>query len=621
MERLKSISPLVAAAIVAAAILIAYLPGQLGRGYVWDDWQLFVLSTALHDPASAVEAMTRPILAGSTYFRPGVLFSYFVEFQLFGLNPVASHSINLALHVANALLVVGLAMALSKRLATPVSGLGLVAAGLAYGLHPALVEPTVWASGRFDLLATFFSLLALRAYASDKALVRTLGTAAAFFAAALCKEAAVAVPFAMGLILLCELRAMPLTEQFRAALQPQRLAPFVAVVAAGLGYLYLRYTALNDLAQANERLLNEFDTVFEHAALVGATLLHYIRAALLPFINIGPFHPLMSVSMQGAMPWVYVLALAAALGSLVNWMRSRPPGGLFVLAFLLALLPVLNIAPLQIGGNIGHDRFLTLPLAFLAVALAFLRMPSSVPAGKIERWQRIGTFALGAWLLISALTIKSTIPMWASDLSLWSWAYARHKSFEPARDNAAISLAQAGRVDEAREIMGPIPDEGTPSEFLIRTEIAIRSGNIPEAERLLATIGSWIESIRRQGGMEQSQTASVLGLGSMREEVLYSQFTADLALMQGQYAEALEANERLARIAPSYPTVWRQRAMILAGLGRWAQVDEALDRMDSFTPASIRPQANESFRVFVNVLCEQDKRQDACEAAKSRRRN
>jgi tetratricopeptide (TPR) repeat protein len=601
-------------------MLAAYLPGQLYLGYVWDDWQLFVMSSALHDASSAMEAMTRPILAGSTYFRPAVLFSYFIEFQLFGLNAKASHAINLGLHITNALLVLWVARAFSERFAVPVSGLSLLAAGLAYGLHPVLVEPTAWASGRFDLLATTLSLLALRAFASRQLLVRTFGTAAAFLVAALCKEAAVAVPFAMGLVMLYELRGLPTKTQFQSVLEARNILPFVAVIAAGLVYLHLRYAALGDLAQANAQVLKQFNTPLEHASLVGATLLHYFRAALLPFINIGPFHPLESVTMQGAMSVTYVLVLAAAGASLVLWLRNRGLGGLFVLAFVLALLPVMNIAPLQIGGNIAHDRFLTLPLTFLGLALAFARMPTWVPPEKLVRWHRIALTVLGAWLVVSTVAIKSTIPMWSTDLKLWSWAYARHPNFEPARGNAAITLAQAGLLDEAREIMGPTPTEGSPSEFLIRTEIALRSGDVAEAERLLANIGAWIEFIEREGGMTERQTSSVLGLASSQQDVLYSQFTADLALMQSDYAKALAANDNLVRIAPSYPTAWRQRAMVFAGLGEWQTAEESLKRMEMFTPAAARHQALSSYLVFLDVLCNEDKRQDACDASKARLR-
>jgi len=91
-------------------------------------------------------------------YVPLVLFSYSIEFRLFGLDPFAFHVTNLALHVANGVLVFFLILLISKRQFT-----AFVVAML-FALHPLHVESVAWISERKDVLYSFFFLLSLLSY-------------------------------------------------------------------------------------------------------------------------------------------------------------------------------------------------------------------------------------------------------------------------------------------------------------------------------------------------------------------------------------------------------------------------------------------------------------------------
>ena len=72
-----------------------------------------------------------------------------------GSNPVWWHACSLAIHAANAVLVLFMA----KRLGASVFAAGFAGALFAvHGIHP---EAAVWIAGRFDLVATFFLLAGL----------------------------------------------------------------------------------------------------------------------------------------------------------------------------------------------------------------------------------------------------------------------------------------------------------------------------------------------------------------------------------------------------------------------------------------------------------------------------
>ena len=107
-------------------------------------------------------------------WHPLTMLSHMLDCQLFGAKDSGAgghHLVNLALHVANTLL---LFIAL-RCMTGAVWRSGLVAA--LFGLHPLHVESVAWISERKDVLSTFFFLLVLLAYhhyaaAADAAALR-----------------------------------------------------------------------------------------------------------------------------------------------------------------------------------------------------------------------------------------------------------------------------------------------------------------------------------------------------------------------------------------------------------------------------------------------------------------
>jgi tetratricopeptide (TPR) repeat protein len=90
----------------------------------------------------------------SHIYRPIFLLSYWIDFQLFNLNPIGYHLHNNLLHAANVLLL----LLLSLRFHKPQLAF-LVA--MIFAVHPIVTEGVNWAGSRMDLLATLFSLLTI----------------------------------------------------------------------------------------------------------------------------------------------------------------------------------------------------------------------------------------------------------------------------------------------------------------------------------------------------------------------------------------------------------------------------------------------------------------------------
>src|SRR5690606_10007284 len=142
---------------------------------------------------------SRPVLQDTSYFRPLVFFSWFIEFKFLGQSTYVSHLINLILFLVNIGLVYGLAYLLAqiKGKTKPILLASICA--LLYALHPIQVETTAWVSGRFDLMATLFGLLACvlfvyQHYKAKPSLAFNIAIASMFFLALMSKELGLVVP-------------------------------------------------------------------------------------------------------------------------------------------------------------------------------------------------------------------------------------------------------------------------------------------------------------------------------------------------------------------------------------------------------------------------------------------
>jgi 4-amino-4-deoxy-L-arabinose transferase-like glycosyltransferase len=119
------------------------------------------------------------------YFRPLTFLSHALDWRIWGPNPAGFHLTNLLLHAANAMLVYRLAHRLFP-------GSAALVAGLFFAVHPSAHEVVYWIAARFDLLATFFVLVALACLTRRGAAWFAAGLAT-FAMALLAKESAISL--------------------------------------------------------------------------------------------------------------------------------------------------------------------------------------------------------------------------------------------------------------------------------------------------------------------------------------------------------------------------------------------------------------------------------------------
>ena len=197
------------------AVTLATFAGVWSFGFVnFDDAQYIInnphVSTGL-TWANVVWAFTSGYAAN---WHPVTWLSHMIDVTVFGLAPGPAHAVNLALHVANVLLLFAFLVR-----TTGAAGRSAVVAAL-FAVHPLHVESVAWISERKDVLSTFFGLCALLAYVGfvrQPSRSRTLVVCVAFALGLMAKPMLVTLPFVLLLV-----DRWPLGRRFTPALVRER---------------------------------------------------------------------------------------------------------------------------------------------------------------------------------------------------------------------------------------------------------------------------------------------------------------------------------------------------------------------------------------------------------------
>jgi len=332
-----------------------------------------------------------------TMYHPLTIFSYWVEYSLFGANPHVYHFTNVGLHLLNTFLVF--------RLAEGLSGKKVVAVlvSLLFALHPMHVESVAWISERKDVLYSFFYLLALVFYL--RYLKTGLSTrlycymGLAFIASLLAKPAAVTLPvvlIAMDLYL---------GRRFDRRAVAEKIPLLILSLAFGLVASFQHDTLHNYW---------EGYSMADRVLLLGHNIAFYLVKLVAPVqLSAIYYYPLDYLS---ELPWTYYASipfLLVVLYLLYRW-KSHRKEILFGTAFFLVTISVM-LQFIPFGLSITGDRYTYIPY----IGLFYLIAQWVADVG-IKRWRRATiTISFLVITLFAALTF-SRIGVWKDGETLFS---------------------------------------------------------------------------------------------------------------------------------------------------------------------------------------------------------
>jgi protein O-mannosyl-transferase len=447
------------AALVAAAALAAYAD-SLGNGFALDD-SIVVEQNPLVASHAFGEILRTPYHFGPSQkiptglYRPLTTLTFALDHLAGGLHPVVYHATNVTLHAAVSVLVLvtGLAVGLAP-------GASLVGA-LLFAVHPVHSEAVANVSGRAELLAAAFFLLALLVFARGRdaegrlSARRLVATAVLSFLAMLSKENAVTFVGAAAAFELLVRRSKG--ESIRNFLRVRRaelgktlvvllvpVALYLAARHAVLGGFLLPAGAVTPMENPVVGLPLAPRLATALAAAGRYALLLVFPRTLSPdygWAETAPVHTLLD-------PWLLVGLLAGAglvAGLALAWRRSRPAA----FAILLAVVPftVVSNLPFPIG-TILAERLIYLPSA------GFCLLAGAAWPGLRRRAGTITASALVTVLLAAgAARTEVANTAWHDDFALWSRALSAAPRSVRVLGNLGVELASRGRLDEARGLL------------------------------------------------------------------------------------------------------------------------------------------------------------------------
>ncbi len=321
-----------------------YLP-SLHHDFLKDDFRLIVENPRIKDFDSFINSIDGKFFAFPDfpylhYWRPLTLFSFYLDYQLWGLNPGGYHLVNILLNALTALLL----FLLLRRLTGNHWFSFFVT--LFFSLHPSHVEAVSWVSGRTDLLAAAFmfgAMLMFFQFLVKRHILYYIYTLSFFTCGLLSKENAVLFPIAAaGLIIIYNhLRKSPPPRN--TGPPPVRPGPPIALKKAALFLLPpllldIVYVLVHNRFSGVQEALSGFS--FSHIPAMFKTIGVYTQVILTPFFP-SPYFSMQQYDTGAGVLYIYFLAALTILG-LVIWKAKEYRFTLYSLLCFIFLLPVLD---------------------------------------------------------------------------------------------------------------------------------------------------------------------------------------------------------------------------------------------------------------------------------------
>jgi len=558
--------------IAFAAAFLAYL-NTLGHGFVFDD-----MSLILQNP-HVTELRWADILSTSEY-RPVRTFTYALNYLVGGADPFGYHLLNVVLHAVNAVLVYFLFLVWSRM--PPIAFVG----ALIFALHPVQTAAVAYVSGRKDVLATLFVLVACHSYTSFRlkgGKLRLVLAFVFFVLGVLAKEVAAVFPVLVLLMDVVLLRSANEEGNADRSLL-RRLASVlrrrpVAYAAAGVFFLGAAYYAVF-LIKASRMIGFWGGSPAVHYGTSFKLFAHYLKLTLLPRPLIADYRGQVFNLSSGFLDPATLVSVATLVGFIilaVKVERRHPHSAFGLLWFLVALVPVLQFIPFH---ELAADHFLYLPLVGMAFA-----------GGNAFHWlaeahgRRLrDALVLCLVVVFSILTIQRNSD-WKDEQSLWTATY----------ETAPGSF-------RANQYLGQIHFPKNPEKAIEHTKRAIELD--PKGGTSWANLGAmyryWAADLRAAKRLSEAEAMDRTALQyierairlnprdlwayatrgqAYRELGEIAELSGDVQEAQQHRAEAVASFQKAVEIGsenPSFPLIWLEYGRVFMDAG---QYDQAINHL------------------------------------------
>jgi len=333
-----------------AATALAYLPAYRA-GYVWDDGKVIVQNARLRTADGLRTIWTEAEPAPQGHYWPLVYTSFWIEYQLWGPNPLGYHAVNVILHIVNSVLL----WLLLLRFRAP----GAWLAAAVFALHPVHVESVAWVTERKDVLSNCFYLAAFHAYVSygDRRSRRRYAAALALFLCALLSKS-MTVTFPAALLLYLWWRHGRIGRRELVSVVPFVLMAVVVPV-------------LELALQRQGLILPSIPSWPERLIVAGRAVWFYAFKLVWP-APLMTIYPQWELDARAVQQYLFPISAVLALAGV--WMARRRIGrgpAALIFFYVVTLAPILGLIPYAYWAHsYVADRFQYLASAGLIVLFA-----------------------------------------------------------------------------------------------------------------------------------------------------------------------------------------------------------------------------------------------------------
>ena len=358
---------LVAVALVLA-VFLAYQPAWHG-GFVWDDDTHLLNNPVIHRSDGLLWAWRS---GDYINYWPMTFTVYWLEYEMWGLDPLGFHLVNIALARRLRLLV----WRILKHLQIP----GAMLAAAIFALHPVNVESVAWISQLKTVLSLSLALLSMLFYLRherDGGWWQLAASVALFLLSALAKGMVLTLP---AVLLACDW-----WQRGRIARRDLlRVLPFAIIAALMIGVeVSKQHAGIGNVVVRS-------DGFFGRAAVAGCAVWFYFWKVIWP-ANLIFVYPRWSISDRNL--WAYLPGVLLAVILAVAWWRRRSwgrPVVMLIVCYVALLLPVLGFADIvfmQYSLVADHWQYAATiaPCAALAALFATLGRRLASPLSRFGR--------------------------------------------------------------------------------------------------------------------------------------------------------------------------------------------------------------------------------------------
>ncbi len=357
---------------IVALCIIAFLPVFTADFVNYDDPEYILKNIYIQDISFK---NIKQIFFGKTtdLFVPLTVFSYSIEYSVFGANAKAFHSVNLILHIINALLLFQILLNLQIKNTSVV-----VLLITFFSVNPLVTESVCWITERKDILYCLFyflSVIQFLKYQNHKVLKHLLWCFIWFLLSCLSKPMAVSLPVLFSIYIVYHCGKIDIKKQ----------AAFIPFYILSAIFSIISVKAIDSLGTIKSSI-TEYSLI-EKSGLVLSEIGYYFFKPFMPF-NQSLFHLFLDKHLLFSNPSILIyLALAVFLIVLIYYfaiIKKQSLIGWLFLAWVVFLIPILQIYP-NTHSYISERYFyisILFPVAIVLILLEYhnIRLFSSIYA-------------------------------------------------------------------------------------------------------------------------------------------------------------------------------------------------------------------------------------------------